>query len=390
VVDSLLSWFEPDQRERLLGLAQRMSRRVGGYVGGVLRLASVEGVVVGLVLLSVGVPYFLPLALLVALLAIVPLLGSVLSAILLGVTTLASAGVHAALVVLGVYLLYAQLDAHVLRPLVQQHTIQMNPLLITLVVLLGAGVAGLLGTLLALPAAAAVQVVLQDVRARREAWGRARLAGARAPPQVPADATRSSERSVMPIPDSHIDSTAPGSRITASLWGGPFVMGLLLTILGVVALGAVVLTSLFSVIFYGSMLVVAGAFEIVHAFRVRKTGPFLMFLLGGVLSLVVGAMVVAQPGAGLFAVTLLMAGYFFASGLFRGITSLSDRYEGWGWDLAYGFVSVALGVIIFAQLPASSLWALGIVVGVEILSRGISIMAGALAVRGVLRRRVHA
>lgn len=194
----------------------------------------------------------------------------------------------------------------------------------------------------------------------------------------------------MAIPDTHIDPATPGTRTTAGLWGGPFVMGLLLTLLGVVALGAVVLTSLFSVIFYGSMLVVAGAFELVHAFRIRKTGPFLMFLLGGILSIGVGAMVVARPGAGLFAVTLLMAGYFFASGLFRGITALSDRHEGWGWDLAYGLVSLALGVIIFAQLPASSLWALGIVVGVEILVRGIAIMAAALAVRGVLRRRLQA
>ncbi|WNG45325.1 AI-2E family transporter [Archangium minus] len=172
VVDSLLGWFEPDKRERLLGLAQRMSHRVGGYVGGALLLAAMEGTVVGIVLLSVGVPYFLPLALLVALLAIVPLMGSALSAVLLGVTTLASTGMHAALVVLGVYLAYAQLDAHVLRPLVQRHTIQMNPLLITVVVLLGAGIAGLLGTLLALPVAAAVQVLLQDVRARREALRR--------------------------------------------------------------------------------------------------------------------------------------------------------------------------------------------------------------------------
>ncbi|MFE8604492.1 HdeD family acid-resistance protein [Archangium violaceum] len=193
----------------------------------------------------------------------------------------------------------------------------------------------------------------------------------------------------MPITDSNLTPTQ-NPRGTAGLWGGPFVVGLLLTLLGVVALGAVVLTSLFSVIFYGAMLAVAGAFEIGHAFRIRKTGPFWMFLLGGVLSLVVGAMLMARPGIGLVALTLLMAGYFFASGLFRGITSLSDRYEGWGWDLAYGLVSVALGVIIFAQLPTSSLWALGIVVGVEILSRGISIMAGALAVRGVLHRRLPA
>ncbi|QRO03017.1 DUF308 domain-containing protein [Archangium violaceum] len=166
-------------------------------------------------------------------------------------------------------------------------------------------------------------------------------------------------------------------------------MGLLIALLGIVALGAVVLTSFLSVIFYGAMLVAAGIFEVVHAFRVRKTGPFLLFLLGGILSLVVGALVLARPGAGLVALTLLMAGYFFASGLFRSITSLADRYTGWGWDFAYGIVSVALGAIIFAQLPYSSLWALGVVVGVEILARGVSLMAGSLAVRGAMRK-LHA
>ncbi|WP_306818914.1 HdeD family acid-resistance protein [Archangium lipolyticum] len=189
-------------------------------------------------------------------------------------------------------------------------------------------------------------------------------------------------------PGSDINDTR-GSRMQASLWGGPFLMGLLVALVGVVALGAVVLTSVLSVIFYGAMLVVAGIFEVVHAFRVRKTGPFLLFLLGGILSIVVGAVVLARPGVGLVALTLLLAGYFFASGLFRSITSISDRYAGWGWDFAYGIVSVVLGAIIFAQMPASSLWALGVVVGVEILVRGISIMAGSLAVRGAMRK-LHA
>jgi uncharacterized membrane protein HdeD (DUF308 family) len=182
---------------------------------------------------------------------------------------------------------------------------------------------------------------------------------------------------------------SPDSRPLASLWGGPLVMGLILALLGAVALGAVVLTSVLSVLFYGSMLVVAGAVEIVHAFRIRKTGSFWMFLLGGVLSIVVGAMMMARPGAGLLAMTLLLAGYFFASGLFRGITSVVGRYEGWGWELAYGIVSVGLGAIIFGQFPVSSLWALGIVVGVEILSRGISLLAAAIAVRGVLRQQAR-
>ncbi|WP_395849338.1 HdeD family acid-resistance protein [Cystobacter fuscus] len=193
----------------------------------------------------------------------------------------------------------------------------------------------------------------------------------------------------MAITSSNIDSGTTPQRSTSGLWGGPFVMGLLLSLLGIVALGAVVVTSVASVIFFGSMLVVAGVFEVVHAFRVRKTGPFLMFMLGGVLSIVVGAMVLARPGSGLVAMTLLLAGYFFASGLFRGITSIVDRYAGWGWDFAYGIVSVVLGVIISAQMPASTLWALGLVVGVEILSRGISIMAGSLAVRGAMQRLAH-
>lgn len=223
---------------------------------------------------------------------------------------------HTALVVLGAYIVDVQLDAHVLRPLVQRHTIQMNPLLITMVVLRGAGVAGLPGTLLALPTAAALQVVLEDVRAR--------LAGAPEHSQVRGASTPPPERSAMPIPDSDTGSS-PGSRVAAGLWGGPFVMGLLLALLGVVALGAVVLTSLLSIIFYGAVLVVAGAFELVHAFRIRGTGPFWMFLLGGVLFIVVGLMLLARPDVGLLAATLLLAGYFFASGLFRGITSLADR-----------------------------------------------------------------
>lgn len=195
----------------------------------------------------------------------------------------------------------------------------------------------------------------------------------------------------MSTTNSSVDSTRGdpwglNARNASSLWGGPFVMGLLIALLGVLALASLPITSLATVFFYGAVLVVGGIFELVHAFRVRKTGPFLMFLLGGILSIVVGALVLMRPGIGLVSLTLLLAGFFLARGLFRGITALMDRYSGWGWDVLYGLVSVALGVIIFAQLPYSSLWALGLVVGVEILSRGISLMAVALMARSAMRR----
>ena len=189
----------------------------------------------------------------------------------------------------------------------------------------------------------------------------------------------------MATPEIPLNSSSRGSRSTSALWGGPFVMGLLLTLLGVLALGAVVWTSFVSVLFYGAALAVAGILEIVHGFRVRGSGPYLHFVLGGILSLLVGGLVLAQPGVGMVALTLMFAAYFLASGFFRGITSVMDRYAGWGWDLAYGVVSVFLGALIFFRLPVSSLWVLGLVVGVEIFARGLSIMAGALAVRGLLR-----
>lgn len=179
------------------------------------------------------------------------------------------------------------------------------------------------------------------------------------------------------------------SRMGSSVWGGPFVVGLLITLLGCLALASVAITSLLSVFLYGLLLTVMGIGEIIHAFRVRKTGPFLLFLLGGVLSVVVGVLMLAWPTAGLAAMTLLLAGYFFATGLFRSITSLMDRYPRWGWDLADGIVCVALGVIIMTQWPLSTLWAVGIVVGVGIISRGIALMASSLAVRNVIRE-VHA
>jgi uncharacterized membrane protein HdeD (DUF308 family) len=176
-----------------------------------------------------------------------------------------------------------------------------------------------------------------------------------------------------------------GTPISSRLWGGPFIVGLLLTLLGCLALASIGITSLISVVFYGSLLTVTGIAEIIHAFRVRKTGPFLLFLLGGVLSIVVGVLVLAWPAAGLAAMTLLLAGYFFATGLFRTITSLMDRYPRWGWDCADGIVCIALGIIIMAQWPLSTLWAVGIVVGVGIISRGIALMASSLAVRSVIR-----
>ncbi|ADO68138.1 HdeD family acid-resistance protein [Stigmatella aurantiaca] len=176
----------------------------------------------------------------------------------------------------------------------------------------------------------------------------------------------------------------PSERAVSALWGGPFVVGLLLTVLGLIALSSSFITGLVSILLLGTFLLVAGGLEVFYAFRRRKNGPFFLYLLGGILSLVVGGLMLFRPLAGLATVTLLLAGYFFTGGIFRGVTSLLDRYPSWGWDFASGVVSFLLGVMLFAQGPSSALWVVGTLVGVEFIVRGAALMSGAFILRRAL------
>lgn len=191
----------------------------------------------------------------------------------------------------------------------------------------------------------------------------------------------------MATPDSSLEpSPHRRPRSPSVLWTGPLVMGVLVILLGMLALGSVTFTRLLSAVFYGAVLMVAGLLEIVHGLRNRDTGPFLLFVLGGLLSFLVGGFLLTQADAGRVSLTLLLAAYFLASGFFRVITASSDRHPGWGWDFAQGAVSVMLGALSFSWMPSASPWVLGVVVGVELLSRGLSLLAGALVVRGLVRR----
>ncbi|MFP2912661.1 HdeD family acid-resistance protein [Pyxidicoccus sp. 3LFB2] len=180
----------------------------------------------------------------------------------------------------------------------------------------------------------------------------------------------------------------PGNspRVTSAVWGGLFVIGLLMTVLGFVALGTAFLTSLVTVIYFGALLAMMGIAEAVSAFRVRRTGgPFWLYLLSGILSTVVGLFVLVYPRAGLAALTLMLAGYFFVSGLFHAITAVIDRYARWGWDLFYGAVSILLGGVVMSEWPVSAVWLVGTFVGIGILFRGVALMAGSLTLRRAMR-----
>lgn len=174
VFDVALTWCPPQRRARIRDTARRMRKVVGGYVLGSLMVAAIGGALMAVTTAILGVPYFLPLGLVMVLLGLIPFLGSAIGALLVVGITFATAGLRDGLIVAAVYLVYQQIENHVLQPLVQRRTIRMNPLLIALAVLAGTALGGVLGALLALPVAGSVQVLLHDALERRRArWGEA-------------------------------------------------------------------------------------------------------------------------------------------------------------------------------------------------------------------------
>jgi predicted PurR-regulated permease PerM len=168
-----------DSRDRWRGIGRDIYRTVGGYVTGNLLISVIAGVVSTIVLLIMGVPYAVALGLLVALLDLIPLAGATLAAII--VTTVAFIDwIPAGIVVLVFFVVYQQIENHVLQPLVYSRTVQLSPLAILVSVLIGAKMAGILGALAAIPVAGTIQVLLLAWLAQKRA--RERPADAAAAP----------------------------------------------------------------------------------------------------------------------------------------------------------------------------------------------------------------
>lgn len=184
--DQGLQWVRPERRPEVRGLVQDMREAVSGYLVGVFLICALGSVVTGVTTWLFGVPYFLALGLLYLVLGFIPYIGSLIVALTVSLTTLATVGFRRALVVLVLFLVYQQIEGNVVQPLIQRKTLKMNPLLIAIVVIIGAMLMGVLGGVLALPVAAALQVVLQRVhRMRQRHWEQEARPGGGPPPSGP-------------------------------------------------------------------------------------------------------------------------------------------------------------------------------------------------------------
>ncbi|MBN1210475.1 MAG: AI-2E family transporter [Myxococcaceae bacterium] len=168
-----MRWVKPERRPVVRELLLDMNRAVSGYLVGVFLICALGSVVTGVFTWVLGVPYFLALGMMYLVLGFIPYVGSLLVAITVSITTLATVGFRRALIALALFLVYQQIEGNVIQPLIQRRTLKMNPLLIAIVVIVGAMLLGVLGAVLALPLAAALQVLLQRIQAQRtQRWER--------------------------------------------------------------------------------------------------------------------------------------------------------------------------------------------------------------------------
>ena len=153
----------PASRRTQVGvMADDILGKIGGYVAGALSIALTAGVVSFLVLVINGVPYPVALALVVAITDLVPVIGATLGAVVVSAVAFAH-DVRTGVIVAVFYLIYQQVENYVLYPRIMKRSVDVSPLVTIVAVLIGASLMGILGALIAIPTAAAVQLIMAEV-----------------------------------------------------------------------------------------------------------------------------------------------------------------------------------------------------------------------------------
>jgi uncharacterized membrane protein HdeD (DUF308 family) len=180
-------------------------------------------------------------------------------------------------------------------------------------------------------------------------------------------------------------STAQGERAMQSLtrnWGGLLALGALMLVLGVVVIARPAPATFAFQLLLGWALVIGGLAHGVHAFMVKGWRGFLFELLSGLLYLLVGVMILANPLGGALTLTMLLAMFLVVEGIFKIFTGFRARpLNGWVWLVVSGVVTLILGVLIWAEWPSSALWVIGLLVGIHLILTGWSLILLALAAR---------
>jgi predicted PurR-regulated permease PerM len=179
-IERLYSLLPEDRQPRWRKVGYEVYRTIGGYVAGNLAISLIAGTLSAIVLLILDVNYAFALALLVALLDLIPLAGATIAALVVGTVSFLDSPTKG-IIMLVFMVVYQQFENHVLQPLIYGKTVQLSPLAVLVAVLIGAQLAGIVGALGAIPVAGAIQVLILDWQEHRR--GRKAVLANEPPPE---------------------------------------------------------------------------------------------------------------------------------------------------------------------------------------------------------------
>jgi uncharacterized membrane protein HdeD (DUF308 family) len=161
------------------------------------------------------------------------------------------------------------------------------------------------------------------------------------------------------------------------------IYGVVLALLGILAIAAPMVATLATSIFIGWVLVAGAIFGLIADFRAGKDAPgFWWNLITALLYLVAGILLIGNPVTGAVSLTIVLAAYLLAGGVAKlvlGFQHKKDIPNAWGWVVFSALVDIVLAFLIFQGLPGTAFWAIGLLVGINLLMMGIAIVVTALS-----------
>ncbi|MGD9806863.1 MAG: HdeD family acid-resistance protein [Hyphomicrobiaceae bacterium] len=148
----------------------------------------------------------------------------------------------------------------------------------------------------------------------------------------------------------------------------------LMILAGVLAIVYPVLSSVAVTVFLGWLLIISGVVQGISLIGARAVPHFWLQLISVALFVIVGALFLRNPGESLLTLTLLVIVFFMVEGISKVIFSLTIRpFPNWGWVLLSGIVGIALSLILWANIPVTAIWLLGLLFGIGLVSEGLAL-----------------
>jgi uncharacterized membrane protein HdeD (DUF308 family) len=167
-------------------------------------------------------------------------------------------------------------------------------------------------------------------------------------------------------------------------WG--IAVGILLIVLGIVAIALPFATAIALSILFGWLFILGGVGQIIYAFLSQPAGSFIWKLLLGIFYLIAGIIILVSPGIAAITLSLILGISILVQSVIQVIGAFQMKpAPGWGWVLASGILGIILGIFIWSEWPMGAVWLLGVLFGLNLLFDGIGVVMVASLLRSALQ-----